>query len=148
MYMTLEISTCHAAAGDLTCKHRFICHLHANDSLRHHFRPVSLCPNNDPSQSQISALAKLGHILSLHKTCEPLTPLPTASKLPVLTLLDLVRPPAPRYTSPWQSLVTSSLQKKQGNPLEEFFITTVQILHLFSFRSCYRGSWLSWSKTN
>lgn len=106
IYMTLEISTCnHPVAGDLICTHRFICHLHANDSLRYYFRPVSLCPNNDPSQPQISALTKLGHILSLHKTCKPLIPLPAASKqLPVLTLLELVGPPPPRYHSPLGSL--------------------------------------------
>lgn len=72
IYMALKISTCHPVAGDLICKHRFSCHPHANDSLKYYFRPVSLCPNNDLSWPQISALAQLGHILSLHKTLQDL----------------------------------------------------------------------------
>lgn len=48
------------------------CHLHVNNSPRYHFKLVSLCPNNDPSWPQTSALAKWGHILSLYKPRKPL----------------------------------------------------------------------------
>lgn len=70
----LKINTCHPVAGDLICKHRFICHLHVSDSLRYHFTLVSLCLNNDPSWPQTSGLAKRGHIPSLYNLTSPSDP--------------------------------------------------------------------------
>ena len=55
--MTLKINTCHRVAGDLTHKHRFIHHLHADSSMRYHFRLISVCPNT-ACWPQTSALAK------------------------------------------------------------------------------------------
>lgn len=47
--MTLKINTCHPGAGDLIYKHQFICHLHDSDSLRYHFRLISVCQTTIPA---------------------------------------------------------------------------------------------------
>ena len=59
--------------------------------------------------------SKIGPHTELTQTLQaPQIPLPTAPRqLPALTLLDLMGPPAPRYTSPWWCLMISPYKRNR-----------------------------------